>query len=119
MRFFLQFRDDVKLGKLELEDVASYKKTSSTTSYRNHLSRFHLERWVACCDHLKIQIGGEEFQADVNRVRQQKPNQSGNDGLESRLAFSAEAFVDAIIDFVVGDDQVSLITLIRLEILIN
>lgn len=92
--------------------IASYSKTSSTSSYRTHLSKIHIARWVDSCDQLKIPISGDDFQPLVEEYRSQRDNRSKicteNSNIEERLAFSAEAFLDAIMDFVVGDDQVRL-----------
>lgn len=93
----------------------SYKTTSSTTTYRTHLSTAHPNSWVEACDHLGIPISGKNFQPLVEKIRKQLANASRNapvSGTDAeanaapRIPFSTEAFLDAIIDFVVADDQV-------------
>jgi hypothetical protein len=62
-----------------------------------------LADWVKACDSLKIPIRGDK----ANRVVRKFQNLPEPTDLEAnRQDFSKEAFVDAITEFIVGDDQV-------------
>lgn len=71
----------------------------------------HLEIWVNSCDHLGIPISGKPFITAAETFRRQRDGGDGSNGLapdnNSCPSFSPEAFVDAIMDFIVGDDQAS------------
>jgi len=66
----------------------------------------HIEDWVASCDDLKISITAAAAVEAVNKFHREPATTS----LESeRPQYSKEAFIDAIVDFVVGDDLVCFI----------
>lgn len=70
---------------------------------RKHLYSVHLDEWVTTCDQLHIPINSNAAAEYVRNFRNEPPSTS----LESeRPEYSKEAFIDAIVDFVVGDDQV-------------
>lgn len=78
-----------------------------------HMLKDHLEIWVNSCDQLDIAIGGQKFQDAAKKFRQQR-GEDGSNGTEytqpdanSHPQYSPEAFVDAIMDFIVGDNQVN------------
>ncbi|KAJ6495971.1 hypothetical protein C8R45DRAFT_926503 [Mycena sanguinolenta] len=76
---------------------------------RKHLYEHHLDVWVAGCDQLKIAIKAKEAKpfADDYRARREHTTASTSDPKpqEKRTEFSQEAFVDTIVEFIVGDDQ--------------
>ncbi|KAJ7019122.1 hypothetical protein C8F04DRAFT_921005, partial [Mycena alexandri] len=64
--------------------------------------------WVDGCDQLKIPIKSNEATKYVTQYRARKNQKTGTAPTPQggkRSAFSQEAFVNAIVDFVVGDDQ--------------
>ena len=70
---------------------------------RKHLYSVHLDEWVTTCDQLHIPINSNAAAEHVRNFRKEPAPTS----LESeRPEYSKEAFIDAIVDFVVGDDQV-------------
>ncbi|KAJ7763564.1 hypothetical protein DFH07DRAFT_738672, partial [Mycena maculata] len=93
-------------------DPRSHKKTfsknTSTGVLRKHLYENHLDVWVAGCDQLKINIKAKEAKPYVDDYRARKQTTAGAsepEPPEPRTQFSQEAFVDAIVEFIVGDDQ--------------
>ncbi|KAJ7027234.1 hypothetical protein C8F04DRAFT_1399602 [Mycena alexandri] len=91
--------------------VESKKFASSTSSgvLRKHLYKNHLDAWVEGCDKLKIPINAKEASKHVDAYRSRKGQNTGassNSELgQKRTEFSQEAFVDALVEFIVGDDQ--------------
>ncbi|KAJ7433151.1 hypothetical protein FB451DRAFT_1064717, partial [Mycena latifolia] len=65
--------------------------------------------WVAGCDQLKIPIKAKEAKKYVDDYRARKQHTTASTSEpelpEPRTQFSQEAFVDAIVEFIVGDDQ--------------
>ncbi|PBK87989.1 hypothetical protein ARMGADRAFT_1084967 [Armillaria gallica] len=69
----------------------------------------HLSLWVATCDKLKIKITLEKAEAVVAAYRDPQGQSSNTRRVAGDLGdiprFSLEAFVDALIAFIVGTDQ--------------
>ena len=85
--------------------VSSFGTTTGTSNLRKHLFTDHLEQWVTACDQLKIPITAKAALLEVRKFR----NAPADTPLESeRPEYSKGAFVDALVEFVVGDDQVSI-----------
>ncbi|KAJ7474133.1 hypothetical protein FB451DRAFT_997660, partial [Mycena latifolia] len=65
--------------------------------------------WVEGCDRLKYQIKAKEALPYVNEYRVRKQGKTGTapnpEPDKNRQEFSQEAFVDALVEFIVGDDQ--------------
>ena len=87
--------------------VTRYGKNTSTTVRRNHLCESHPNAWITACDKLGIDITAKGAQNTIRNYRKQH-NQaaSADDPEDLRKHFTPEAFVDAIVDFIVSDDQV-------------
>lgn len=87
--------------------VHEWKPKTSTTNIREHFCKAHMADWVSACDKAGIEISGKtalqavaEFRA--NPQTGQNLRGEGN----KRLPFSDEAFVNALVDWIVSDDQV-------------
>ncbi|KAF7372181.1 Dimer-Tnp-hAT domain-containing protein [Mycena venus] len=82
---------------------------TSTGVLRRHLFEHHANEWIAGCDRLKIPIKAKDAQPAVEKYRRRQGQQFNALGTSSRTKgrrpYSHEAFVDAIVEFVVGDDQ--------------
>jgi len=95
-------------------EVVSYSDTTSTTVMRKHLTDNHLATWVQGCDQLNISISSSgKMKKDIEDYRQQAnieargSPETANEKLDQPWTeFSPEAFVDAIMEFIVGNDQV-------------
>jgi hypothetical protein len=77
---------------------------------RRHLYENHLDSWVLGCDKLDIPIANsKEAQRYVAEYRKRhgQGNTNGPERTDERRRFSQEAFVDAVMEFIVADDQVS------------
>jgi len=70
-----------------------------------------VDAWVEGCDRLKIPIKAKEAARYVDeylvRKYQTTSGTSTSEPGKKRAQFSQEAFVDAIVEWIVGDDQVS------------
>ena len=93
-------------------DVASYSDTTSTTVMRKHLADNHLATWVQGCDQLNISISSSgKMKKHIEDYRQQAKSQHSPESANGKpnqpqTEFSPEAFIDAIMEFIVGTDQV-------------
>lgn len=89
--------------------VTKYAKSTGTNILRKHLYKFHIKEWVKQCDEKGIAISGEEAQAAVAEYREECGESlegAGVQGSQTRQRFTSENFVNALIKFVVSDDQV-------------
>ena len=84
--------------------VSSFSLITGTTDLQKHLYTEHVEKWVTACDNLKIQITSAAAIQAIRKFCQEPVDTS----LESEhTEYSKEAFVEGILHFIVGDDQVS------------
>jgi hypothetical protein len=73
------------------------------SNVRKHLVKYHIEQWVHACQNLKIPIQGTDAKLAIQRFK----NLPEPTDLEAgRPQYSKDAFVNALAEFVVGDDQV-------------
>lgn len=90
--------------------VVEYGPTSGPSTLRTHLSTRHVEAWVDTCDRFKILITATAAQAAVAEYRRSKGEpvaaKPGPDERRGVPDYSPEAFLDAITEFIVADDQV-------------
>lgn len=85
-----------------------YGLTTGTGTLRKHLSDRHLDDWVPACDAQDIQITAKETKSTLEEYRldQGVSTTTGLDSQSLRPEFSSCAFVEAIIKWIVADDQV-------------
>jgi len=93
--------------------VFGFSHETGTSSLRAHLMKFHLGQWVDGCDQFKIPITAEISKRAVESYRASKGQSSSQStSLKERpediREYSYEAFVDAITQFIIVDDQVRL-----------
>lgn len=83
--------------------VTDFGTTTSTSNLRKHLFTDHIAKWTTACENLNIPITAAAAKEAIRKFRKEPATTS----LESeRPQYSKEAFNDALVDFVVGDDQV-------------
>lgn len=90
-------------------NIVNFSTGTSTSAPRNHLAETHLAVWVDACDELKIPITAKGTQDIILQYRQQKgqsPPLTSQPEEARRDEFSNEAFINAIIEWIVADDQV-------------
>lgn len=86
-------------------EISTYAKETATGTLRTHLCKRHGSDWVSGCEQHKIPI--KSTSELVRRVVQQFHGTTGTGpSARPRKPFSKEAFVDAIVEFIVADDQV-------------
>ena len=87
---------------------ATFSLKMGTGVLRKHLYKHHADSWIEGCDKLRIPITAKDVQQVVLDYQCQNSQASANtaEDLKMRHLFSHEAFVDAIIEFIVADDQV-------------
>ena len=104
--------------------VRPFSKATGTTVLRNHLASEHVASWVDTCDKFKIPIKAQVAQKAVNDYRQkrgqpQAPSNGSQVPPPPIREYSREAFVDAIVEWIVADDQVCLLSLFHIINLLN
>jgi hypothetical protein len=99
------------------EPRSKFSTNTSTSSLRAHLFKFHLDEWVEECDKRDIKITAAEAKPSVNSYRRQKGQTHSCPGADpgTRKKYSNEAFVDALAEFIVADDQVTMFFLLLLR----
>lgn len=90
-------------------EVKDFSWKTGSTVCRNHLVDRHLGTWVVVCDKLRLPIVAPAVQTAVNNYRQRQGTYHMDDGTPQSRPFTQEAFVDAIMEFIIADDQVSLL----------
>lgn len=73
----------------------------------------HIDEWVTACDNLNIKISAQAVQDAVMNARRQRDSSAGTEYMaqadgqnESRQPFTLDAFRDALVEWIVADDQV-------------
>jgi hypothetical protein len=82
--------------------------TTSTSNLRKHLFSDHIEKWITSCEKLNISITAA---AAVEAIRQFRKEPATTSLESERPQYSKEAFKEALVDFIVGDDQACFIYL--------
>lgn len=94
-------------------EVFKFSLETGTSSLRTHLFTNHLDVWVEGCDTFNIEITAQNAKGPVAEYRMRKQQggaQSEGSGRPDDLNdFSHEAFVDAITQFIIADDQVRIL----------
>ena len=90
--------------------VQTYGLKTGTTVLRTHLCNEHLGPWVDGCDKFKIPIVAKTFQDRVDEYRKAngRIHARQEDPTLPTRAYSREAFIDAIVEWIIADDQVRL-----------
>ena len=84
-------------------NISTFGLTTSTSNLRKHLYTEHIKEWIDSCKNFNIHITTAVALEAIRKYR----NEPADTPLESeRPQYSKEAFIDAIVDFVVGDDLV-------------
>ena len=88
--------------------VQTYGYKTGTTILCTHLCNEHLEPWINGCDQFKIPIIAKSFQDPVDEYRKVNGgcNASQEDPTLPTCGYSHETFIDAIVEWIVPDDQV-------------
>ena len=84
--------------------ITDYAKSTTTGVIRRHLFKKHKADWFKACKDFGLQVSGTEYQtafAEYFSLPQTSPTDD-----KSQPKFSPEAFVNALVEFVVGDDLV-------------
>ena len=77
---------------------------------RKHLYTDHVEQWSLSCKEMKILITAKDALEAIRQFNNQPPLASSN--LNECSEYSKEGFIEAIVEFIVGDDQVYIYLLI-------
>jgi hypothetical protein len=95
-------------------EVFPFSIDTGSSTLRTHLFTHHISAWVDSCDEFKILITAAKAQepvASYHTSKGQRPSQSNprvGDRPPDMPEYSYEAFVDAITEFIIADDQVSI-----------
>ncbi|KAK0465890.1 uncharacterized protein EV420DRAFT_799505 [Desarmillaria tabescens] len=98
------------------------RSTTSTSNWRRHLLMKHLGLWVEACDRLKVKITADKAEGPVAAYRESKgqdPKQNSSlpSGFDEVPGFSLEAFIDALVAFIVSNDQVGFLCVTQIAAL--
>ena len=98
--------------------VAGFSLAMGTSNLQKHLYNEHLEQWVTSCDDLKIEITAQAALPFVKKFHQE-PAETPLESELPQYSKKKEAFVEAILEFIVGDDQVCAFFLLFIKINIS
>lgn len=105
----LQYSKAIAAGQ-SVPNTTSYSATTSTTGLADHLAEFHISEWYESCQRLSItmkRLGAQKAIKQYLRTRSVfQPSMLSPDPLALR-EFSNENFADALVEWIIGDDQVS------------
>jgi hypothetical protein len=83
--------------------VTDFGATTSMSNLRKHLFTDQIKKWITSCENLNISITAAAALEAICKFHKEPATTS----LESeRTQYSKEAFIEALVDLVVGDDQV-------------
>lgn len=84
-------------------EITAFELATASGNLRKHLISDHIADWVAACDKDKISITAKGALSAVRKFRDE-PEPTA---LESeRPQYTKDAFVEALVELVVGDDLV-------------
>ena len=89
------------------KNIHSFGLNTGTTTLRRHLVLEHIGDWVTSCDKLGILITAETVAKEVKSFRGESEQSEFSAKKKPKCRnYSREGFVDAILAWVVADDQV-------------
>jgi hypothetical protein len=91
--------------------IKVYGETTASSNLRKHLYHCHDDAWFASCEKLGIEITSRDKRlqsalADYRRRHGQVILKPLDDGPAPCSKFTPETFTDAIVEFIVANDQV-------------
>ena len=87
----------------EEHEIAKFSLKTATGPLCYHLIEHHLNDWVSQCDAQGIEIHAQDAQDAIENYRK-SCDQTGFQA--TQLPYTKSNFVDALVEFIVGDDQV-------------
>jgi len=72
----------------------------------SHLSNQHTQDWISTCDTNGIKITATGVREILAEYRTSQGQEHTNSADKPRKLYSREAFVDALVEFIVADEQV-------------
>jgi hypothetical protein len=86
--------------------VATFSTKTGTSTLRKHLATEHTHDWITTCDEKNINIKAAAHIQELIAEYRNEQHHAGEG--RTRVPFSKEAFVDAIMEFIIADDQVNI-----------
>ena len=95
------------------DQVKTFSKGTGSSNLRDHLVDSHRNEWIKLCLEQKITIKGKDGLAakaayEAEQLGGYLTNPSEPSSID-RPQFTREAFVDCLIEWIVADDQVSVV----------
>ena len=87
--------------------VKDYAAGNGSSTLRRHLACEHIDMWVSICDQKGITIKAKMIARKLEAYHSARGESVKQDNSTTRQKYSKEAFVDAIVEWIVTDDQVS------------
>jgi hypothetical protein len=82
--------------------VHQYQESTASGPLRAHLLTRHAQEWVEACQEKNIALRGKEGEEALAKVSGVPVNRQA----EARVPFTQDNFLDALVQFIVGTDQV-------------
>src|SRR6202012_2711326 len=82
--------------------VHPYAESTASGPLRAHLLNRHAQEWVEACQEQNIALRGKEGEEALAKVSGVPVNRQA----EARTPFTQDNFLDALVQFIVGTDQV-------------
>lgn len=94
-----------------IEEI-SFASTTGTSALCKHLADYHISAWVEGCDQLEVPITAAAVKCQVTQHQLRQGSRQGHQtrsdsNTPQPQTYSEEAFVDALVEWIVADDQVS------------
>lgn len=93
--------------------ILQYQPSTGTDILQKHLYTYHVDAWVEGCDKFGIEITAQKAQHAVDQYRQDTGSQTTATGGQAKTKtgpaskpYSPEAFIDALVEWIVADNQV-------------
>ena len=83
--------------------IAHFGPKTGTGTLQNYLCSTHAHKWIDSCDSSKIKIMAKSAQEVVTEYRAYQGQGYTSSGKRACRPYSSEAFVDAIVEFIVAD----------------
>jgi hypothetical protein len=87
--------------------IFTFSLTTSMSNLQKHLYTEHIKKWIDSCQKFNIRI---TTAAALEAIREYYKEPAVTPLESEHPQYSKEAFIDAIVDFVVGDDLVQFLS---------
>ena len=87
--------------------VKHFADTSSSTTLRKHLAHDHIHQWLSICNQKGIKVTAKLVAWEIDEYHTSHGESVEHGSEATRQKFLKEGFIDAVVEWIVSDDQVS------------